>query len=582
MTAELDIRSERVDDIPLLLEQLHQMQMAEIIDRHIQPHGNHQGLSIGWLVVIWLCFIISAADHRLNQVEEWVRQRWQTLSALVPHPVRVKDFTDDRLADVLRYLSMDSLWDEIEVDLGRHLVSVYELHQQPVRLDSTSVAVYHDEQEQTLFRKGVSKDHRPDLAQFKLMLGCIDPLGLPLATLVVPGNEADDGLYRPLISSSRAVLGQGKHLYVGDCKMGSLANRAWVEAGGDYYLMPLAQTGQVPQLLEQMLNQVWQGQQRLERVYPDPEQQKGPGWVAAVTELERQQEAKIEGRELKWSERVLLVHSPAWRRQGYESLQSRLEKAEEALKHLSPKRGRQREWSSGAEVDAAIGAILKQYRVQGLLQVDYELEQRQPRPGKSSEESQQPIYRCHLQIYRNQVAVRQMSRRLGWRLYATNAPSQALAVSKAVEIYRGAPRMERNFLRLKGKPLGIRPLYVQRDDHAKGLVRLLSLGLRLLSGVEFQVRQQLQAGGEKLKGLYAGNPQRESEKPTTELILRVFQGITLTVMVWSGGMRRHLTPLTALQRRILELLEFPLSIYEHLVVQPMVQLEVQPEPGVPP
>ena len=48
-------------------------------------------------------------------------------------------------------------------------------------------------------------------------------------------------------------------------------------------------------------------------------------------------------------------------------------------------------------------------------------------------------------------------------------------------------RIERDFARLKGKSLGIRPLYVQREDHLVGLVRLLSLALRLLTAIEYVV-----------------------------------------------------------------------------------------------
>ncbi|MEZ4730069.1 MAG: hypothetical protein R3E79_23305 [Caldilineaceae bacterium] len=41
---------------------------------------------------------------------------------------------------------------------------------------------------------GYSKDHRPDLAQLKVMMSSLAPLGMPLATIVVPGNQADDEL----------------------------------------------------------------------------------------------------------------------------------------------------------------------------------------------------------------------------------------------------------------------------------------------------------------------------------------------------------------------------------------------------
>ena len=58
------------------------------------------------------------------------------------------------------------------------------------------------------------------------MLAAVDPMGMPLATLVLPGNEADDGLYIPSVIRARQILGQGNHLYVGDAKMGALDTRA--------------------------------------------------------------------------------------------------------------------------------------------------------------------------------------------------------------------------------------------------------------------------------------------------------------------------------------------------------------------
>ena len=81
---------------------------------------------------------------------------------------------------------------------------------------------------------------------------------------------------------------------------------------------------------------------------------------------------------------------------------------------------------------------------------------------------------------------------MGWRLYVTNAPAETFSLAEAVWDYRCAPTIEQDFRRLKGHPLGIRPLYVRRQDHAKGLVRLLSLALRVLTVAEHVVRRQLQ------------------------------------------------------------------------------------------
>ena len=41
------IRNERVDDIPLILNQMKKISLDEIIDQHFKAHGNWKGLSIG-------------------------------------------------------------------------------------------------------------------------------------------------------------------------------------------------------------------------------------------------------------------------------------------------------------------------------------------------------------------------------------------------------------------------------------------------------------------------------------------------------------------------------------------------------
>jgi transposase len=65
-------------------------------------------------------------------------------------------------------------------------------------------------------------------------------------------------------------------------------------------------------------------------------------------------------------------------------------------------------------------------------------------------------------------------------------------------------------------------MYLSRDQRVVGLIRLLSLGLRVLTLVEFEVRRSLQQAKEQLAGLYAGQPKRTTARPTTELILRAF------------------------------------------------------------
>jgi hypothetical protein len=106
--AEVEVQNERVDDIPLLIGQQQKMGIAEVIDAIITPHWRRQGLSVGKTIMTWLTFILSESDHRLSYVEPWVATHLETLKRSLHPDLTVQDFSDDRLADILRYLSDDA------------------------------------------------------------------------------------------------------------------------------------------------------------------------------------------------------------------------------------------------------------------------------------------------------------------------------------------------------------------------------------------------------------------------------------------------------------------------------------------
>ena len=109
--------------------------------------------------------------------------------------------------------------------------------------------------------------------------------------------------------------------------------------------------------------------------------------------------------------------------------------------------------------------------------------------------------------------------------------------------------------------MAITPLFLTDDNRIRGLLVLLGIALRVLTLIEFVVRRELAATDESLKGLYAGNPNRATDQPTAERLLKAFEDITLyrherTTHIWYA-----VTPLSALQRRILQLMHIPESVY---------------------
>jgi hypothetical protein len=67
-----------------------------------------------------------------------------------------------------------------------------------------------------------------------------------------------------------------------------------------------------------------------------------------------------------------------------------------------------------------------------------------------------------------------------------------------------------------------------------------------------------------LAGLYPGNPNQQTQRPTTERLLAAFKEITLSLVQLPGQTIVHITPLSPLQNRILTLLDLSPAIYTDL------------------
>ena len=158
----LNLTHQRVDDVPLLVSFLIKLRIPETVDRILPPHPLHQGLSNGWLITIWLAYILSQGDHRKSSVQHWVDRLKYTLETLIGQPIRPVDFSDDRLALVLKRLSHEPAWHELEAALFSVQCEVYALPPvERVRLDATTCYGYHAVDD-GLMQLGHSKDYRPD------------------------------------------------------------------------------------------------------------------------------------------------------------------------------------------------------------------------------------------------------------------------------------------------------------------------------------------------------------------------------------------------------------------------------------
>lgn len=559
------IKIERVDDIPLLLAQMQKMEVATLLDKHYPMHGNWQGLSLGQVVEVWLSFILSEGDHRLNSVRTWVKGLLLSLRVCLGIAnVRELDFDDDRLCCVLDYLGKDdAAWEAYECEQNATLLRVYDLSPQRIRIDSTTAKSYVGVSEGGLFQFGHSKEHRPDLPQLKINQSTLDPLGLPLSTSIVGGQCADDPLYIPEIRKVQACLAQRGLLYVGDCKMASIDARAYLAASHDHYLCPLSAVQMPAAILRDLLAPVFAGTQLLSAVQrapeanPDKPEHIADGFAYSVT---------LQSADTQWQEQRFVVKSLKHAKAKHAALDERLKNAEQDILTLNVQ-GRGRKRLDEAQTRTAAQAIVKRCAVAELLQIEYAVTSKTTRKRAHLDKPAHDITTVSVKVSttRNQAAYEDAVRCLGWRVFVCNDPQMCL--EEAVLAYREEYIIERGFNRLRGKLLGITPLYLSSTTRIKGLIRLLSIALRVLCLVEFTVRRALKEKQGTLAGIYVGNPKRASARPTTEMMLHAFKGINHVVV---GNDQTHwhsTTPLNTVQTRILDLLGLPTSIYQTLIQQ---------------
>ena len=362
----------------------------------------------------------------------------------------------------------------------------------------------------------------------------------------------------------RRSFGQGGRSSVGDCKMAALAARAFVSAGGDFYLCPLSESQISRAERRALLRPVWEGTQALQPVWrpgakgqPDELVAEGSCVDVALTALVG--ETQVRGTERRW-----LVRSRAYAQALEAALERRLAKAEAALRDL-PTRKQGKKQLFHAELVQAAEAIVRREGVEGLLSYSVQalMTTRQVRAYRNRPARQETDVSCRIDVRREEARIAEKKREMGWQVYATNA--LALALPQVVWAYRGQYRIEDDWSRLKGRSLGLTPVYLQDGGRIQGLVYVLSLALRVLTLVEWVARERLRQEGAKVQGIDAGQPGRQTGRPSAELLLGVLKTISISVVEVNGRIHALLSPLTEVQQRLLELWDLPPDLYDAIV-----------------
>jgi len=567
----------RVDDLPLLYAQIEELGIQRVIDSHIHPHGNRQNLSLGHLVSLWMCYLLSESDHRLSAVESWSESNLHLLRFLSgQRELTSKDFTDDRLGQALDYLSKGESFERINNEISFSSIEIYDLSEpvSTIRLDAAPMQGHHQvKKDQGLFQYGYGKHHDSRLGMLKIMLACLDHelsgFSYPLSHMILPGNQADDISYIPMINQCNALFAgtdhSGSKLYIGDSKMGSKQIRCHIFKNGHYYLVPLSKIQFSDAQRKDAISQM--PKESYIKIYKQDQEECAENIVAEGFEKTYQVTYEFQDQTHTWDERRIFVLSQAYHQSQCKALDTKLDKAIEELSQLLVIKKGKVTPKTPEQLNQAITKILKANAVEGLVDVHIQTQehQKQIRAYKDRPARSETYYTFELECMLNQQKIQAHKATLGWQVYATQIDKEHLSFEACVWKYRQQNRIESRFNDIRNKVVPLVPIFVKKDNRVEALINLLMLCLKTYSAMEYKVEKALKESKQKLANIFEGNPKKQTQSPTAKRMLKQFM-VSMVIVADKNNTIPDIrvTKITPTQQKIIQLLGFEQDIYSKL------------------
>jgi transposase len=379
---------------------------------------------------------------------------------------------------------------------------------------------------------GRTKSGRDDVKQVQFGLDVLGDGAVPVALLPLAGNTAEARTHVANLHRLKGLFPRHRFLYMGDTKLDTPENLAAAKATAGEFLCAGAFTQTLQERFRQVRGQLQPADycSHADAKRPPAERDHYQG-----CEVKDSVVGTFKARKRRVKYRLLFIHSSAkaqrqaiTRQRHLAKITAEFEQAQKILGKYSLK------------TEEAIQRRLEQARnkySEGKL-FTYTLK---CRAGQ---------FTLTWQI--DEAALERLQELDGVFVLKTNLGKAAHGIAAVLARYRGQSKVEKRFHHLKG-PLAVTPMFLKNPKRIAGLLCVLTWALTVLALMERQVRKNLK--GQPLFGLYPEN--RPSPAPTGPKLLKKFATLCIVVIHEHGTTQRRLAQLSAIQRRLLELLDLP-------------------------
>lgn len=428
--------------------------------------------------------------------------------------------------------------------LNREDVSMEVLHG-----DTTSISVegeYEGNEDELDITYGHSKDHRPDLKQFKVGLG-VNQDGAVCLGEILDGNESDKTWNQDFIQRLMDVYGDEDPLpvYVVDSAGVTRQTLKRLNSHGMDLISRMPHTYDVP---EQLIERAWES----------------GDWHDVGTLSERNGAARYRLQSFErplYGEtyRFVVVHSSTLDGRKERAIDNELERTED---DLQTELNDLEERAFACEEDAQQALIRFRddtmddaFELEASIQKESRRETRDGpgRPPADWEPEYETVYRVEGTLQRDEDVIQQRKEKASCFVLITSLEeSKQWSHQRVLETYKDQSSVERSFAFIKD-PQTIGPMYLDSPERVEALGYVLLMALLVYSLIERRVRQALESEEEPMK--LAGG--KKSHRPTGRRVLERFENM----MVAKDGTARSWPENLTIPRRVLALLGMEESIY---------------------
>jgi transposase len=554
LPTDLHLESLEVGATPLVRHFLQRLRLPEIFERHLPAlPGRQPDLPHGRILALLVTNMLIARQP-LYAIPGWVAKRVPEYLDLQPEQVAL--LNDDRFGRALDHFDRADRA-SLLTTLVTHAVREFAIDMTEFHQDTTTVTFSGDYREASTddpvhITFGHNKDHRPDLKQLLFSITISDDGAVPVHFKLDDGNTTDDAVHIETWDFLRHIIGHSDFLYVADSKLCTRENMNHIRDHQGRFLTVMPRTrGEVDWFLDyQFTHSIdW----REVRRQPHPRQLNGPEVVYHAVEAPR-----------RCSEgyRVLWYRSSQKQIQDQQTRQRRLERAHARLD--ARQAGKRRDRNHG-ETLALAERIRAEEKLEDLLDIaidsEVEEEYRQEGPGRPGPDTiYQRIehFRYRARFVEKAEGIRRAASADGLFPLMTN--DESLSLTEALDKYKYQPFVEKRHEQLKNV-FHVAPVRLKSVKRVSSLLWLYYAVELIQALLEREVRRQM--ADEKLGQLALYPEDRDSDAPTTALVLAILEGHRRHRLLDASQqeLRRFHDPLPPVAREVLQLLQVDATPY---------------------